>query len=402
VEESSDLAGWEPAEDVLAFLQLTDRPLARDQLARLHKRGLIDRPRTRYRTGRRGLQTLYPPGTTHTVCRIVELRQERKLLEEVAWIMWWNNERIGMAPVRAYVLKVASRYDKKLASATEQIDEIRSAPPGSPEYKRFEKRFRDPDAPTGMGSMRRRLGRRSSAYEALINLAFDAIQGTRSFTNDDAELLERALGFSEAKTTPLQGESGWYSGMNASSIQQMSDFLSVGFEERAQSLSDDQLLATRDFLELTVSYISTLGLAMHTAFGGSGLGFQLAGKHLAQLASTPEGQAVSVVLFSALLADPIIQANRTEFERGAEMWQDEGFRKFQAMQALRAEIPSLAKVVTHARLAAAFKSKQGQVRLETVIRSFREEDGNAELLDAAIARHPDLFVETTAAKGDQT
>ena len=84
--------------------------LSRAQLARLHRRGLIPSPVQRSLGRGRGTKSVYPEGTGEQLLRLCELRVTRRNLDDVGWLLWWEEFDVRPDVVRRVVDRVVTGW----------------------------------------------------------------------------------------------------------------------------------------------------------------------------------------------------------------------------------------------------------------------------------------------------
>jgi hypothetical protein len=120
--------GWESAEDLLALAKAAGFEPTRNQMIRWHKRGLLPRPKVRYRLGRRGGESMYPPGTSSLFLDVCGLEATRTSIDTVGWELWWAGHDRDMIAVRAFFEDVCDDFDSTLAKIRPAIRSGEAAP----------------------------------------------------------------------------------------------------------------------------------------------------------------------------------------------------------------------------------------------------------------------------------
>jgi len=384
-----EFEGWEPADDVLRFAAAAGQDVSRAQLVRWHKHGVIPRPRTRYESGRRGLETLYPPGTSVLVVDVSELHVRRHGLKAVTWQLWWSGYERDMTEVRAYMEKVCDDYDKTLDKIRRLVRSERLVPGSRWTVRGY---LRDsPDVPAPFGTIRRRLnwgGARD--FDVFVNLILRAMVGdTVQPSPSECEIFERALCFDGARQTPLHGSREWWEQEDGSAVVWMGRFMSRPLVERLKEASDDDLLEARNVARKFFQYVVTFGEVMCWIFGRRGLGFGFIGKFVERFLGDPDRQAMIVLVFDSARRDPVLSKGLLELGPTMESWNTEGYKGWQQLRLLAAEVPAVAELLSPTRLRESFKNSKGQDRLSQEVAAFRTL--HADEIDAVVKQHPELF-----------
>jgi hypothetical protein len=154
---------WESTQDILEFLGFAGVDTTRDQLARLHRRRLINEPFHDPGSGR-GSLARYPAGTAERMLRISRLRTSTKQLDELAWRLWWEGFDVEPDLIRTYLLKARHPMGRAVArdssvAASEETEEVVKGERDVLE----EVFFQHLKAGPAMASARKRLGTRIRA-----------------------------------------------------------------------------------------------------------------------------------------------------------------------------------------------------------------------------------------------
>lgn len=387
---SGEFEGWESADEVLQFARAAGHDPTRSQLVRWHKRGVIPRPRTRYQHGRRGLETLYPPGTARLVVDVCEIEVRRRGLETANWQLWWLGHDRDMAEIRSYLEKVCRDYDRTLSKFRGLVRSNAKVPGSSYSVRGY---FREsPDAPPPLGTIRRHLnwgGRRD--FDRFLELALRSMLGDATPPSaEECVLFEHALHFDEARLFPLKGARNWWEPEDGSAVTWMATFLSRPLVERLQEASDEDLLEARRLATQFFEFVLTFGEVMNWIFKREhGLGFGFVGKLVGRLLDEPGRQALMLLVFDAARRDRVLGKGLVELAPMFDHWTTEGYQAWQGVRLLASEVPAMSELLSPNRLRESFRSVKGQERLNQELVALRAL--HADEIDAVVARHPEVF-----------
>lgn len=368
---------------MLDFVAHAGFNLTRGQLVLLHRRRLIGPAKTHYPGGRRGMETLYPSGTAQRVLRIAQMKTRTKNLDEIGWRLWWEGHDIEPQLVRSYLLKIASRWDKR-------ISQVRGAAAiylGEAEGERdlFDETFNKRKPPPPLGTIRRRL-KNGDAYVEFSNLLVNLMIGRAEPSARQFEIFEQATGYHFAEPDEMSEASPGEEAMRL-----MNDFARLALADFAKTLGDDDLQMSRDFAHLVTRSLASLGDIMHDLYGGTGQGYTLASRTFESMTDDPDQQVASLLLMSALLRDPTIRDNLPTLEAKLGHINSVTYIDHLRLRYLGEVIPALRKLLTPENLRSAYSSTEGAVILKEKLAYFRNEHSTE--FEAAIANRPDLFDE---------
>jgi hypothetical protein len=393
VSTNGGFEGWESADEVLQFARAAGHDPSRYQLARWHKSGVIPRPRTRYLQGRRGLETMYPPGTSDLVVDICELEVRRRGLGTAAWQLWWLGHDREMAEIRSYLEKVCRDYDKTLAKMRGLVRSDAKVPGSSYTVRGY---FRgSPDLKAPLGTIRRYLnwGGRGE-FDGFLEMVLRSLLGdTAPQSLEEHVLFQKAFHFDQARLFPVLGSRDRWETENSSAVTWMATFLSRPLAERLQEASDEDLLEARRLTRQFFEFVVTFGEVMNWIFKREhGLGFGFVAKLLERLLDDPSRQAVMLLVFDAARRDPALRKNLVQLAPVFDQWTREGYRSWQGIRVLATEVPAMSELLSLSRLRESFRSPKGQERLNEELVAFRALHTGE--IDAVVERHPDLFPST--------
>jgi hypothetical protein len=362
---TSDWEGWESADEVLAFVEANGGKLSRSQLVRLHKQGVISRPS-------------------------VTVHQHTKKLDEVSWLLWWEHDAEQLRSARTYLVKTCTGFDKRVRWLRRAFANKRGE--SSDLAERVSYRLYEGNLPPPFGRIRARLGKRANeatAFEDFTVLLLGTVLGDGPVATEQQELFEAALGFDEARVTPLAGSTGWMEERHGEAISWMAKFLETPLRDVADEMTDDELISARDEAQRFLGFMVSSGEAMRRIFGGFGLGFGLAGRAAAYVLQRPSSQAFAVVLFHRLRTDPEMTEGFQVLRPTIDEWTTTGYPAWKALRVLAAEIPEIGRVLTPAHIATALRKPKGLQHLTVEVAAVRAR--HAAQIDVVVAAHPELF-----------
>jgi hypothetical protein len=377
---------WESTQDILEFLGFAGVETTRDQLARLHRRRLINEPFHDPGSGR-GSLARYPAGTAERMLRISRLRTSTKQLDELAWRLWWEGFDVEPDLIRTYLLKRATRWD-------EQLREIRAvaAAEGTEEDVKGERDileevfFQHLKAGPAMASARKRLGRGSELYSEFTALLIDLMNGNLADVDgSDSGLFDRDVaGLAPARTddTRRAGEVA---------LTMMRESMDAPFIQLVGTLDDKEISNARPVALRLLGLIANMGSIVQEVFGGSGHGRDNVGKSLIAMAESSEEQVLALLLTSSFLKDDRVRESLPELTPPVALQPVISFVDFLRLRYLAAEVPGFVALIAPSLVREAFASPEGAERWRTHfdeywLSHFFE-------LQEAMALRPDLFAE---------
>ncbi len=218
--------------------------VSRAQLKRWYAAGLLPRPRRRSLGKGRGTMTIYPPGTTAQLLRLLEIRAEggRFDPEQALWRLWWEKWSIEPGRVRTLLAE-------QVETQQQALFDVRHDPAGGDLLDRFsEERL-----PRTLGRARKRAG--TTAFPTVAYLLFTVADGTFGKEwqdRDDAPTLFRALGL-EHVIASLGAQRAEFEGAILPSLQRLAEASApAALREALAAATDDDLIAARDELRVLV------------------------------------------------------------------------------------------------------------------------------------------------------
>ncbi len=376
---------WESTQDILEFLGFAGVETTRDQLARLHRRRLINEP-FHDPGSARGSLARYPSGTAERMLRISRLRTSTKQLDELAWRLWWEGFDVEPDLIRTYLLKRATRWDEQLSeiravAATEETQEVVKGERDVLEEVFFQ-HLKDGPA---MASARKRLGRGSELYSEFTALLIDLMNGNLSVMDaSDAALFDRDV----AGLSPRSDEAR-RAGEVALTMMRAS--MDEPFIQLVGTLDDKEIANARPVALRLLGLIANMGSIVQEVFGGSGHGRDNVGKSLIAMADSSEEQVLALLLTSSFLKDDRVRESLPELSAPAPARPAICFLDFLRLRYLAAEVPGFVALLSPSLVRDAFASRDGAQRWRTRfdeywLSHFFE-------LQEAMALRPDLFAE---------
>ena len=366
VSSSADTASCESAQDIIDYLQFAGYEMSRDQLARLHRRRLIDQPVQGPSLGR-GSMTTYPLGTAERMLRISQLRSNTKQLDELAWRLWWEGFSIEPELVRAYLLRKTSRWDEQSKNGdSSSVVEVEGDETKSDRDVLEEVFFQHLKAGPAMNAARRQLERGSELYIEFAGLLVDLLRGDLSPLDSTRRELfintERRL--HAVSLTPSAG---------SVALLAMRSEVDLPYGEIIESLSDEELnrarLVTRQFLGI----IANVGDIVQEVFGGGARARESIGKSLVALSESPDEQVLSLLLTSAFLQEGRINEDLPVLETLSLHAPAISYRDFLRLRYLAKEIPGLAGLLTPGRMKKVFETPQAAEEWRVSFEEFRRD-----------------------------
>jgi hypothetical protein len=380
------LEGWEPADEVLAFADAAGYPSNRYMLKRWHQARVIGRPRVRHLEGSRGTETLYPPGTSDRFVAGRRIHEQEKLLDRVAWRLWWDGFPVEMNTVRSFLIERGRWWDERVAGLTDENGEL------SEEVQEFlaESEVAHLDEPV-LRQIRRRLGKEKFA-DFLELLLRSVVLGEGIAEKRSLDLVDRGLAFNEGrKPSPFTGQP-WIVGPLDEDLAAIHRIIAGrSFVDAITEASDGDLQQACDDARSIVVALVSLGDMVQSIFGRWAMGFSFFGRAMRPVLTDAKAQAFFVTLMLRCRQDPFLSENVPVVRQAAENWENRGFRAWTTMQRLAEAVPAIADLVDVRRLKRAFKNPIEQEKLDAEIRELREDEDNAAEIDAFFATHPEVL-----------
>ncbi len=361
---SEDTESFESAQDVLDYLQFAGFDMTRDQLARLHRRRLIEQPISPPSLGR-GSVTNYPLGTAERMLRIAQLRNKTKQLDELAWRLWWEGFNIEPGLIRTYLMRKASRWDEQTSEDDAATDQESIAPKGDRDVLE-EVFFQHLKAGPSSNAARKQLERGSELFVEFASLFIHLLGGdVAGLNHSPAPLFAGSEHFGQTVPAPTSSPGDL-------ALVAMRQELDTPYSEIIESLDDAGLLRSRAVTRQFLGMIANVGDIVHEVFGSS-RGRDNIGRSLVALSESPDEQILSLLLASALLGDERILDGIELLEPPPPHAPAISYRDFLRLRYLAREIPGLANLLTPVRIKKVFDSEQGAAEWRTGFEAFRLE-----------------------------
>ncbi len=377
---------WESTQDILEFLGFAGVETTRDQLARLHRRRLINEP-FHDPGSARGSLARYPAGTAERMLRISRLRTSTKQLDELAWRLWWEGFDVEPDLIRTYLLKRATRWDEQLREirAVAAAEETQEVVKGERDVLE-EVFFQHLKAGPAMASARKRLGRGSELYSEFTSLLIDLMNGDLTLVEDgEVGLFERDV----AGLAPARFDDVRRAGDVA--LTMMRESMDEPFIQLVGTLDDKEIANARPVALRLLGLIADMGSIVQEVFGGSGHGRDNVGKSLIAMAESSEEQVLALLLTSSFLKDDRVRESLPELSPPVPASPAISFLDFLRLRYLSVEVPGFVSLLSPPLVREAFASPEGAQRWrdrfdEYWLSHFFE-------LQEAMALRPDLFAE---------
>jgi hypothetical protein len=380
---------WESVPDILDYVKFAGFDVTREQLARLHRRRLVNQP-FNGPNGGRGHTTMYPTGTAERLLRISQLKVTTKQLDELAWRLWWEGHDVELELVRAFLMKKAGRWD-------EQAREYRvegSIQGGSEELAGErdvleEVFFQHLKAGPSLASARRQLARGSELYIDFAGLLIDLLRSDLSTL--DAEAVDLFTGpFSTSGGGRARSSVVRRVGVAATVAMRTS--METPYTVVVEQLDDKEIISSRLAALRFLGIIANVGAIVQDVFGGSGRGRDNIGKSLAGVSESTDEQVLSLLLTSAFLREEVVRAQLPEFEPLTVHLPAVKFTDFLRLRYLVGEVAGLELLLAPDRTKDAFDSAEGAEQWRADLEGFLHD--HILEIDEAFDRRRDLFGES--------
>jgi hypothetical protein len=237
-----------------------------------------------------------------------------------------------------------------------------------------------------MSWTRRRVG--ANDFDLFLQSLLMVFAGrTVDLTDEAIAQMEHGLGLDRARTDTLANTGGpWLDSDPRADFEHIGERASLeGMEKALTSASDTDLRQARDNVKAFVPVVSQLGRVLRETNDRWSHGYAAFGPIFEYMLSSPEGQAQFVLyMLSNVAADgteglDVIIDQREGVERTAQV--------FEALKALRDEVPEVAKAIPLRMFGKATQTEAGQAKLIARIADLRATCGDE--MDAFFARHPE-------------
>lgn len=369
--------GWESREALLAAAPAAGHQLTGTRLSRLHRAGLISRPKTRSLGRGQGRQSLYPPGTRERLLRVLEVQCEVRSFAEIAWRLWWEDGGCILPAVRVRLRRVASEVEahrEKLAALLAGEDTGDSE--AEAEMESLYRSMEGDRIPPSLGWMRGNVGRAgfASVIRVLAEVCSGRFAGYEEVGGEGEtgreELVEQALGIDRARADRLDGCEPWFEGSSEDDMRKLSALASDrSFAELADA-DEAELGAAREELRPFIDTIRAVTSALSGPFGPVAFGFGTVSAMFRDWRA--EDQAFLLLAWLALRSDE--QLRQGMLAHGALQAEAAALETlYESMVEWREEMPAYAKAFADESLAAALQNPEAQAQLsEELKRLYRD------------------------------
>lgn len=385
---NGEARSWESVPDILDYLHFAGFEVTRDQLARLHRRRLINQP-FHGPNGGRGLTAMYPAGTAERMVRISQLKENTKQLDELAWRLWWEGHDVEPDLVRSYVTKKAERWDEQVGETP-----VMTSSRGAPDEVALERDvleevfFQHLKVGPSLASARRQLGRGTELFVDFGGLLIDLLRGDLSVLNrDDVDLFRDPA---RVSTGSVARDGARRTGVVAAEAMRAS--LEVLYVRTVEELDDKELASARPIALRFLGIIANVGGIVQHVFGGSGRGRENIGKSLIGVSESPDEQVLALLLTSAFLRDELVREGLPDFEPLAIHLPAVTFGDFVRLRYLAGELEGLSVLLAPERMRDAFGTPEGAQRWRASLEGFFHD--HILEIEEVMGRRPDLFEES--------
>ncbi len=380
---------WESVPDILDYVKLAGFDVTREQLARLHRRRLVNQP-FHGPSGGRGHTSMYPAGTAERLLRISQLKESTKQLDELAWRLWWEGHDVELDLVRAFLLRKAGRWD-------EQVRETRVVGNTRSDIEEVvverdvleEVFFQHLKVGPSLAFARRQLARGSELYIDFAGLLIDLLRGDLSLLDVDSVDL-----FAGPTTASTIGRSRFSVGRRtgvAATIAMRTN-METPYTKVVEQLDDKEIISSRLVALRFLGIIANVGAIVQDVFGGSGRGRDNIGKSLTGVSESPDEQVLSLLLTSAFLREDAVRAELPDFEPLTSHLPAVKFADFLRLRYLAGEVAGLELLLAPDRMKESFDSPEGAQRWRADLEGFLHD--HILEIEEAMERRPDLFGES--------
>jgi hypothetical protein len=282
---------WEDADDLCALATAQGLTVDRNGLRRLHRAGVIERPR-QYSRGALGSQTLYPPGTPTVLLEALEVHRKQRNLGTVAWAMWWRGltrpELAARKRLTAFARKLIE-IERRLVSAEGNLTEEAEDVLDRAGTARLSKPLRQ---------MRRRVG--ADRFDEVVQALFYVAAGQAAMLGPETlGQLEHAMGMDRARTDVLGSIHGpWLDGDVRQDMVTIGELASAeGLLGALEAASDEDLDGARDEALRFATGIADLAYGMRRTIDNWAYGMAGWGPGFEEMLADADGQAYLVLIW---------------------------------------------------------------------------------------------------------
>jgi hypothetical protein len=306
----------ETTEDLLGAARARGFDLTARQIAEWHRDriGLLPRPTPRWR-GRKGSESVYPPGTVRQLLALCAFRREDRHVPHIAWRLWWAGYPVRGGHVRALLGEVAADWAVLFRCLRQWAGEDGASSEGDEdligdvidagEQIRLVDHF--------LAQARRRVGRKQfptvmGVMASVVAGAFEGYGHDREGSEEVRALVETALGLRPPRTVgrrrKQEGARPWFTGDTEAGLRDVSRM----FREHppGQELdrgTDAELAQARDEVKAVLTmWVSLASLVDESPVHGVR---EMSGFARALGAARPKDQASALLLWRIARASTV-------------------------------------------------------------------------------------------------
>ena len=361
------MEGAQLASDVVRAVAAAGEQVTLAQLRRWHRAGLIAVPQQRPLGRGRGTVTVYPAGTSERALAICVLRRQRRSLEDIGWLLWWEGHDIPAPLVRAALEREAASLRATAASlftATGLADELLNILDSGRELQVRSKTFR---------RARKRVGMKQfGGFVESLMLAAGGFGDT--LLDEDVALIDKGLGFDRARTDLLPSGEPWLTSEPRADLAAIGRLFNINeLDVGARRADDEELAKARDEAKAFAELMISMSAVIRQGFDGWAYGFGLFGAWAEEALGDPKGQHRLLLIWLALRTPELRAGMATIAEQAAAA--AEARDNLALLEELRAAVPAVGAAISSRELArAGLKPKEAQA-LQTKVALLRAEHG---------------------------
>jgi hypothetical protein len=289
--------------------------------------------------------------------RVLEVRQKVRILDDVAWRLWWEDGGSPPPAVRARLLRVAEIWERESQRLAVLLAEEDYGDPGA--EAEMEAAYRSLEAerlPPALSRIAQNVGRHGlpTVFRVLAEAWSGTFEGYEDAPGEEGgrgELVERALGIDRARVDRILGDDPWFEGDSADDMRKLSGLMGGRSLTHLAEAEDAELTAAREQVRALVRLILSGTAVVEQIFGSAAFGFGTVG---AVIRAQADEEEFLLLMGLALRGDDEFRERMesflsTEAEAEALLVLYEGFVRW------REEIPAFAEVLSDDSLAAALQ-----------------------------------------------
>jgi hypothetical protein len=382
------ISGWETRDELLAAVEASGRSISTFALGRLHRSGLIPAPQVHALGRGRGTESRYPMGSAARLVRVVDMQAREHRLSHAAWRLWWEGDGLLAPPGRQLLAQTAQKLELQrdlIASMLEGDDS--GAPDAVAAMDHLYADAQDSRIDGALGEARQNVGRDrfAAVVRALAEIGTGRFVPSNEGDPDPVEpLVERALGLDGARRDRMAGRDPWLSSPPGSGLGVLADVITAASMTELAKASDQELGLARDEIQSFITAVASTGKLLEHLHGRGAFGLGLISRMLDT--AHPRSQANLLLGWLSLRRNPDLLAGLERIGVLAPQAAATA-QLFGLIGELRAEIPTLAAVLSNERLAAAQVDVGAARKLNSDITEFRKI--HAKQFDDFFSKHPE-------------